>query len=149
MKEGLDESQKLGEESLEWLENFLKRLSTRPWTEEFLATLPKIIRAQDVLRAVNDLSWLDERNIQRRAKHRKKVARLRAEARAKDLDGFRRRERESRARRRRGERDRDGGRAAAVRAASRMEILKAWPTGSEAVSRAISGLGTSRRRSRE
>ena len=133
MENPFDEIWKAGEESKKWL-------------EAYAASLP-IIRAQDVVRAVSDPDWLNEENLRRRAKHRAKVARLRAKARAKDLEGFRRTEREGRARRRRAERDRDGGRAAEVRAATRIAILKTWPTGSEAVTQALSSISTPRRRS--
>jgi hypothetical protein len=128
----LDSDRKQGEESLRWLENYLKGLP--------------IIGAQNVIRAVSDPEWLSEANLRKRAKHCAKVARLRAKARAEDLEGFRRTEAEGRARRRKAERDRDRGRASAARAATRERILKEWPTASDALGRS---LGMLRRHSEE
>lgn len=80
-----------------------------PWIEAYAARLPKVIRKQDVRRALNDPRWLDEDSIQRRAENRERVARQRAKARATDLDAFRKSEREGRARRRKAKRYRKAG----------------------------------------
>jgi hypothetical protein len=82
MKKGsLDDVLKAGEEALRGLEGYLR-------------SLPEVIRAQDVLRAVSDPDWLSEQNVLRRARERKRIALLRTKARALDPAAYKKAERE-------------------------------------------------------